>query len=86
MTTTPTAMPNGRHPAPQPTTVSLRKLTDPPTTVLAPGHTGSVPGRDIAWSLATGKPIPHDWLPHALALTGQVQMRGVSGWSPRDPG
>ncbi len=71
MTNTPATMPNGRHPEPHPTTVTLRKLTDPPTTMPVSSPSRSVPKRDIAWSLATGKPIPRDWLPQVLALVSE---------------
>ncbi|NKY27730.1 hypothetical protein [Nocardia gamkensis] len=66
------ARPNGRQPEPQPT-VTLRKPTDPP--IATPPATGAhpssplgVPKRDIALSLATGKPIPRNWLPQVMAL------------------
>jgi hypothetical protein len=81
MTITPATRPNGRHPE-QPSTVTLRKLTDPPIAVPAPYNAKSIPKRDIAWSLATGKPIPRDWLPQVLALHSEQERIGET----RDPG
>ncbi|APE33878.1 hypothetical protein BOX37_07730 [Nocardia mangyaensis] len=65
--------------------MTLRKPTDPPIlpTTLAEQQyePKSVPKRDITWSLATGKPIPHGWLPQVLALVGEQRRIGVT----RDP-
>ncbi|WP_280377972.1 hypothetical protein [Nocardia wallacei] len=41
-----------------------------------PASSSSVPKRDIALSLATGKPIPRDWLPQVLALVDEQQRIG----------
>ncbi|OBB38585.1 hypothetical protein A5748_02720 [Nocardia sp. 852002-51244_SCH5132740] len=40
-----------------------------------------MPRRDIALSLATGKPIPREWLPQVLALVDEQRRIGVT----RDP-
>ncbi|MFB8276933.1 hypothetical protein [Nocardia colli] len=73
-----TSRPNGRHPEPQPKPVTLRKPTDPPITPTAPQPyvPKSVPNRDIAWSLATGRPIPREWLPQVLALVSEQERIG----------
>ncbi|WP_280448625.1 hypothetical protein [Nocardia brasiliensis] len=83
MTISPATRPNGRHPEPQPKPVMLRKPTDPPITSTAPQPyiPKSVPKRDIAWSLATGRPIPRGWLPQVLALVDEQKRIG----EPRDP-
>ncbi|WP_280442609.1 hypothetical protein [Nocardia brasiliensis] len=62
--------------------MTLRKPTDapiptPPATAGPPASSPTVPKRDIAWSLATGKPIPRDWLAQVLALVGEQRRIGV---------
>lgn len=47
-----------------------------PATGTHPASSSSVPKRDIALSLATGKPIPRDWLPQVLALVDEQQRIG----------
>ncbi|MBF6185048.1 hypothetical protein [Nocardia farcinica] len=51
-------------------------ITPPPATGTHPASSSSVPKRDIALSLATGKPIPRDWLPQVLALHSEQERIG----------
>ncbi|MBF6299056.1 hypothetical protein IU459_16120 [Nocardia amamiensis] len=74
------ARPNGRQPEPQPS-VTLRKPTDPPIPTPPAAGAGatsppSIPKRDIAISLATGKPIPRNWLGQVLALHSEQERIG----------
>ncbi|OXR47099.1 hypothetical protein B7C42_00221 [Nocardia cerradoensis] len=57
-------------------------ITTPPANETRPASSQpEVPRRDIALSLATGKPIPREWLPQVLALVDEHQRIGVT----RDP-
>ncbi|WP_306359820.1 hypothetical protein [Nocardia sp. CC227C] len=75
----------------QPTAPSTGNVDHPevlPGAITTPSATGtgaasppSIPKRNIALSLATGSPIPRDWLPQVLALAGEQQRIG----EPREP-
>lgn len=57
-------------------------ITTPPANGTRPASSPpEVPRRDIALSLATGKPIPREWLSQVLALVDEHQRIGVT----RDP-
>lgn len=72
MTAIPTTT-NGRVPESAP--VSLRKATDPPMTT---SRSPAVPTSDMAWSLATGRPIPRDWVAQVDALAREQQRIGYT--------
>ncbi|WP_157187317.1 hypothetical protein [Nocardia vinacea] len=55
--------------------------TPPASTTSPPSPPPSVPKRDIALSLTTGKPIPREWLPQVVALVDEQRRIGVT----RDP-
>lgn len=62
---------NGQHPVPP--EVTLRKPTDLPTVTT---RFPTVPKSDLAWSLATGTPIPRDWLAQVDAMAREQQRIG----------
>ncbi|MBF4996685.1 hypothetical protein IRT45_05890 [Nocardia sp. BSTN01] len=79
MTIQPTAPSNGHfdHHDAIPVATTTPPAAGPRPASPPPG----VPKRDIALSLATGKPIPREWLPQVLALVDEQQRVGVT----RDP-
>ncbi|WP_198654546.1 hypothetical protein [Nocardia aurea] len=82
MTLTPATTPNGHSSEPESRrTVTLRKPTDPPRFPAKPYELPAMPKRDIRMSVATGKPIPREWLAQLLALHSEQERIGV----PRDP-
>ncbi|MGV9676435.1 hypothetical protein ACWDSJ_14250 [Nocardia sp. NPDC003482] len=79
MTIQPTAATNGHinhHDVPPTAAAESSAPTENSSPV-----TPSIPTRDIALSLTTGKPIPRDWLPQVLALHSEQQRIGEQ----RDP-